>query len=553
MRLATLRRLVPIAATATAVVLAVVGAPTAAHAQSVPAPDDDPFYAVPADVGGLAAGALIRSRAITATALSVPLPAQAWQVLYRTTDNTGQPTATVATVMVPTAPKPGSGPRPVISYQTAEDGVGTKCAPSYAIRGGLASLSNSTPETLLMAQALARGFTVVAPDYEGPRSMFLGADGEARGVLDGLRAARAFAPAGIDPAAPLALWGYSGGAFASTVAAQLQPRYAPELKLAGVALGGVVADVRATIRAFSGSVFGGALVMGFVGVDRAYPEYRLTQYLNDAARKALANSQTDCITDAAAKYPGASVEQYTDDPGIIEGPELRPMFERMNPLTYPGVPAAPVYDYHAINDQLAPIGPDRALMERFCRGGARVQKVEDPLLEHLGLAATGAPGALDYLADRFAGKPAPNTCTLAPDPPTAPPATAACAAGAPKAPRATITRGALRTRNGRVSVRGRASTACRAGKPTPRVTRVTVSIARLRGTRCQFAATTGRLTKARSCRRPVALRATGTRAWSFSRVLRLPPGRYRIDVRATDAAGRTQPVARAASGRFTLR
>jgi hypothetical protein len=396
--------------------LVTTGLAPAASAQ-IPEPDDDPFYAVPADVASLADGAVIRSRAIDASAMSIPMPATAWQVLYRTTDNTGTPTATVTTIMVPTADWTGSGPRPVVSYQTAEDGVGTKCAPSYAIRGGLqASASNSAPETLLMLQALNRGWTVVAPDYQGPRSMFLGAEGEARGVLDSLRAARAFAPAGIDPAAPLGLWGYSGGAFASTSAAQMQPRHAPELKLAGVALGGVVADLRATIHAFSGSAFGGALVMGFVAVDRSYPEYKLTRYLNDKARAAMAGSQTDCINDAVGKYPLARLEDYTDRPELIGSEELRPMFERINPLTFPGVPAAPVYEYHAQLDELAPIGPARKLIERFCRAGVPVHAVEDPINEHLSYVAVGATGAMDYLGDRFAGKPAPNTCKVPPDP-----------------------------------------------------------------------------------------------------------------------------------------
>lgn len=382
----------------------------------VPLPDNDPFYAVPANVGGMANGAIIRSRSITATSQSIPLPATAWQVQYKTIDNTGAPTATVTTIMVPTAAWTGTGPRPVVSYQTAEDGVGTKCSPSYGIRAGLAAgATNSSNETSQMQQALLRGWTVVAPDYEGPRSMFLGAEGEARGVLDSLRAVRAFSPAGIAPSAPLALWGYSGGAFASSVAAQMQPRYAPELKLSGVALGGLVGDLRATIHAFSGSFAGGALVMGFVAVDRAYPEYHLTQYLNDAARAAMANSQTDCINDAAMKYPFARLEQYTSDPGIIDGSVLKPLFERINPLTFPGVPAAPVYDYHAVFDELAPIGPDRAVMDRFCRGGVPVQKVEDPVGEHISYLATGAPGALAYLGDRFAGKPAPGNCTVPPD------------------------------------------------------------------------------------------------------------------------------------------
>jgi hypothetical protein len=344
-------------------------------------------------------------------ALAVPMPATAWQVLYKTVDNTGAPTATVTTVMVPKAPWSGSGPRPVVSYQTAEDGAGTKCAPSYAIRGGLgAAASNSAPETGLMLQALQRGWTVVAPDYQGPRSMFLGAKGEARGVLDGLVAARSFSPARIDRSAPLGLWGYSGGAFASSVAAQLQPRYAPKLELSAVALGGIPADVRATIHAFSGSAFGGALVMGFVTVDRAYPEFHLTQYLNDAALEAMKGVQTDCISDAVPRHPFASLEQYSDTPEVIDGPELRPMFDKMSPITFKGVPEAPVYEYHARADELAPIGPARALVERFCRKGVAVEHFEDKLTEHLVFAAAGAPGALRYLADRFAGKPAPSTC-----------------------------------------------------------------------------------------------------------------------------------------------
>ena len=377
---------------------------------AVPKPDDDPFYAVPKKVVKLGSGAIIRSREITPTALSLPLSADAWQVLYRTVDNTGTPTATVTTIMVPRTPWTGPGPRPVLSYQTAEDGAGTKCAPSYAIRGGLQEPSNSSAETLLMQQSLQRGWIVVAPDYQGPRSMFLGAKGEARGVLDGLRAARAFEPAGIGRSAPIGLWGYSGGAFASSVAAQLQPRYAPKLHLAGVALGGIPADVKATIRKFSGAAVGGALIMGFVTVNRAYPEFHLTRYINDAGLKAMAKSQEDCINDAVIKHPLASIEQYAKDPNILDSPELAPMFKRMSPLTFKGVPDAPVYEYHARLDQLAPIRPARLLIDRFCSKGVPVQHVEDRLTEHIGLVALGSFGAMNYLGDRFAGEPAPSTC-----------------------------------------------------------------------------------------------------------------------------------------------
>src|SRR5436190_501655 len=87
---------------------------------------------------------------------------------------------------------------PVASAATPADGVGLKCSPSGFLTNGLTAPTNTTPDAHTVASAIDRGWTVVVPDYEGPNSAWLGADGQARGVLDSLRAARAFGPAGID-------------------------------------------------------------------------------------------------------------------------------------------------------------------------------------------------------------------------------------------------------------------------------------------------------------------------------------------------------------------
>jgi Secretory lipase len=382
-------------------------------AADVPLPENDPFFAVPAQrkLTDVPNGRILDSRPVDVGALGVPLPVAAWQVKYKTIDVHGNPSAYVATVMVPDAPWTGGGPRPLVSYQTAEDGVGSKCAPSYALRAGLAATSNSSPETIAMELALARGWAVVAPDYEGPRSEFLGAKGEARGVIDGVRATLRFSPAGFDrDGTPVGLIGYSGGALASTLAAQLQPRYAPHLRFAGVALGGVPADVGASLRAFSGSPFGGTLAMGLAAADRSYPQAHIEQYLNAAGRAALVASQRDCINDAVARYPGARIEQFAKDPNVFASRPVVALLHRMSPLWFRGTPRAPVYEYHAVLDELAPIGPARQLIARFCAAGVRVQHYEEPIGEHITLVATGYPAALDYLQDRFDGKPAPSTC-----------------------------------------------------------------------------------------------------------------------------------------------
>jgi hypothetical protein len=393
-----------------------------AHGQA--RPDDDPFYGVPAGIQDLPNGTVIDSRPVTATQFSIPIDADAWQVRFKTQDTTGAPSAYLTTVLVPRTPWAGAGPRPVLSYQMPEDGVGLKCAPSWVLTQGLAAPTNTTPDAQTVAAAVDRGWTVVVPDYQGPNSAWLGADGQARGVLDGLRAARAFAPAGIDPKAPIGVWGYSGGAIASSTAAQLQPTYAPDLPLAGLVLGGNNASIREGLRAFDGTIVGGAVVIGTIGLDRAYPEYRILEQLNDRGRAAVAASQEDCIVDAAVRHPAFRAADHLKDPGAIDKEPFTEIFRRASPLTYPGVPATPVYDYHAVDDELAPIGPSRKLLERFCRAGVTVQSVEHPG-EHFTEVAIGEPGAVRFLTDRFAGRPPANTCTVGPDP----------AATAPAAPR----------------------------------------------------------------------------------------------------------------------
>ncbi|WP_433664137.1 lipase family protein [Nocardia sp. CA-128927] len=225
----------------------------ACWASAVPLPEQDSFYTMPPGIADLPNGTVLASRPINAESFLLPLPADAWQVQYKTIDNHGRPSAYVATIFVPQQEWTGAGPRPLLSYQVAEDGVGSKCAPSYALRGGLGGgPSNAFSETGVIRLALQQGWALVVPDYQGPASDFSGADGYAHGVLDGIRAAKGFASAAIDYAAPIGLWGYSGGAQATAVAAQMQSAYAPDLELTGAALGGVVADLEATMSGFSG-------------------------------------------------------------------------------------------------------------------------------------------------------------------------------------------------------------------------------------------------------------------------------------------------------------
>ena len=161
--------------------------------------------------------------------------ADAWQVKFRSTDTQGAAASGVTTVMIPR--RPFNGPvRPLLSYQCAIDSLGAAADPSFTLRQG------NQKELPLMARGLRRGWAVVTTDFTGPRHAHAAGPVAARFVLDGIRAAVAFEPAGFDAATPIGLWGYSGGSDATAFAADYHPSYASELNIVGAAGGAVPVD-----------------------------------------------------------------------------------------------------------------------------------------------------------------------------------------------------------------------------------------------------------------------------------------------------------------------
>ncbi|MDQ3571334.1 MAG: lipase family protein [Actinomycetota bacterium] len=372
----------------------------AAEAQ-VPAPDHDPFYKAPRHLDEVRRGAILRSRPVDLTALGLPLPFRSWQLLYRTNDTHGEPVATVATVILPLDGM--AGPRPLLSYQPAEDSLTRNCASSYELRKG------DNPELAAMALGLMRGWAVVVSDYEGPDSQWIASLMAAHGVLDGIRAAQRFRRLGLaGRRTPVGLWGYSGGGHATGWATELAASYAPRLRIKGAAFGGAPVDVEATARHLDGGLFAGIELAAAVGLSRAYPEMRVGALLNEAGRAMFREIGDQCIEQFAGGYPFAKLRQFT----TVADPLAVPRVERVLDANRLGAraPEIPIYMWHSIIDELNPIGPTDALAATYCRRGVALKYNRTLLGEHVGAVATEAPGAVQYLADRFAGRPAPSTC-----------------------------------------------------------------------------------------------------------------------------------------------
>jgi hypothetical protein len=373
-----------------------VNAPSASAAP-IPEPDQDVFYQPAPGYESKAPGSVLKKRPVTVTGLGIPLPVKAFQVQSRSTDAKDRPVTVVSTVIVPLTPYPSG--RPLLSYQPATDSLGDQCNPSYTLRTGLEK------EIPLLALGLTKGWAVVVTDYQGPRDAYGAGRMEGHAVLDGVRATLASPEAGLTAQTKVGLWGYSGGGLATGWAAELQPSYAPELNVAGVASGGTPADLGAAGRQMDGGPFAGLFLAAAIGVSREYPE--LLGIFNAKGKQLIAAMDDLCVTEEAL-YAFQSVKQYSDSADPLSEPIAREVMGQ-NKMGA-NAPKAPVYLYHSKFDELIPWSVGKAVNDAWCAKGAKVAFSTDYLSEHNVLAVTGGPAAVAYLSARFAGRPAPSTC-----------------------------------------------------------------------------------------------------------------------------------------------
>ena len=378
-------------------------------------PEFDDFYR-PAQsvVESKAPGELIAARQVNVAYLAVlPLNIDAWQLSFRSNNTRGEAIPSVATVLKPRVP--AAGPRPLLSYQFAEDSLGQYCRPSYLSQvASLGLLAGSAETSQLFAVPIAAaqlGWAVVIPDHQGPNQAFGAGPLEGQITLDGIRAAENFAPMELSANTKVGLTGYSGGALATGHAAELHPSYAPELNIVGVAEGGIPADVRAALKMASGNAGSGIISAGAVGARREYPELQklFDDFLTPAGRLLVAAKENLCQVFTSAVVPFVNLDAMFTIPHPFDDPRAVAVMDQIK--MGHAVPRAPMFMFHANPDWLLPVGPVNELVDTYCADpNAHVQYVRDHFSEHLTLDVFGIPLSIKFLKDRFNDIPMPTGC-----------------------------------------------------------------------------------------------------------------------------------------------
>ncbi|MFD3745329.1 lipase family protein [Nocardia sp. NPDC058633] len=368
-------------------------------------PDQDPFFAPRPGFESLAEGTILRWRPVELAAFGlIGLKAQAWQLLYRTTDLNGMPEASVTTVV---APMGGVSPgAPLLSFQCAIDAISPRAFPSYALQRGSRAIGTFTHvELLCFADAMSRGWAVSIPDHEG----MLGAWGAPREpgyrALDGIRAALAFEPGGLDPSAQVALWGYSGGGLATAWAAEMAPSYAPELDIVGAVLGSPVGDLVSTFHRLNGGLHAGLPTLVVAALRRVYPAFAelVDTHFSDEGRAVLDKAAQSTTAAAVLRLARYNVDRHTGTP-IAELLAMEAMLAVFADLALGDrAPAVPLLVVQAVHDQIIAVADIDALVQRYREHGAHVTYFRDRTSEHLTLLPLSTPLSLNWLGDRFAG------------------------------------------------------------------------------------------------------------------------------------------------------
>jgi alpha-beta hydrolase superfamily lysophospholipase len=264
---------------------------------------------------------------------------------------------------------------------------------------------------------LARGFVVTAADYPGLGAgtihPYLVGVSEGHAVLDSVRAARLIA--GADAGRRYAVWGHSQGGHAALFSGILARSYAPELSLVGAAAAAPATDLATLlnddIKSPVGKILASMTFYSWARVFRA-PVDRVVAASAMPTVDRLGQDCSETVFEAIAiriaERPLQGGEFLTVD-NLTQVEPWRSLTKRNTPGPTPR--AVPVFIAQSNTDAVVRPQATQAYMGALCRNGSRGRFYPIDGESHAFSGRASAGAAVAWMADRFAGMPAPNDCT----------------------------------------------------------------------------------------------------------------------------------------------
>lgn len=353
-------------------------------------------------------GQIVSSSTVTdAHPETAAIGASAQRVTYLSTSGVdGSGVEVVATIFTP----PGTAPEegwPVVTIGHGTTGVTDDCAPSGSgdLRGSAA----------LAGTFLHRGYVVAVSDYQGLGTddphPYLEPNSSAYDLIDAVRAAGNAVP---DASTRWAALGISQGGQASWAAAELVPEYGDGLDFVGAANLSPAADLSHIINdsGIQELTIAQTMFMPYLleGLRVSEPDFEISAYL----RGPIADASDVTLSCINAKLVEKADLLQKISPGDI-GPSTSEDTENLRgwlqERALPRQPSAgPLFVAVGTEDQLVLPQWTQYAVTRACEMGDVVEFHINEGERHAD--ARAVPAAVDWVTDRFAGLPAPNTCPV---------------------------------------------------------------------------------------------------------------------------------------------
>ncbi|OMC09410.1 hypothetical protein A5736_04695 [Mycobacterium sp. SP-6446] len=150
---------------------------------------------------------------------------------------------------------------------------------------------------------------------------------------------------------------------------------------------------------FAGYEF--AVVQSFL---RAYPSAGISALLNQHGINDFGAMTGKCRPDILSAFRFGHLSRDTTVADPLSMPALAQVLT-LNRLGITGAPQAPIYDYHAIPDEIVPVGQNNETVKSWWAKGAKIHQVRDFVGGHVNEAALRLTSVVNFLRDRFEGKP----------------------------------------------------------------------------------------------------------------------------------------------------
>lgn len=333
-----------------------------------------------------------------------PGDSDAFHFLYRSTGLKGEPIPVSGAIFIPSGPAPAGG-RNIIAWAHPTSGVMPNCAPS--LYPTVAGLIWNLPDML------NQGYVVVATDYpglgtEGIHPYLIGAS-EGQAVLDSVRAARNFPNSAASNR--FAVWGHSQGGHAALYTGELAARYAPELKLVGVAAAAPATDL---IELFDDDLGTeqDLIAMALLSWSRLLNVSPST-IVGPGLMPAFDQTARGCLTSVAQYQALEKAEKPLQVKKFLDvDPTKTDPWKGILVRNSPGQAqaGAPVFIAQGTADTTVEPPVTKRFAEALCAQGVRVTFVELPGVAHVFAGRDAAPSAIRWMSDRFGGAPAPTNC-----------------------------------------------------------------------------------------------------------------------------------------------